>query len=247
MDTVTAVIPVRAGSRRIPNKNLAPFAGTTLLEHKIEVLKKVPEITRILVTSDSEKMLQIAAEHGASTHVRPAEYCDEKSLPFAETVRLVCSETEGDHILWAPCTSPLIEAETFSDAIRTYLTKQREGYDSLLAVEELKKFIWDKNHPLNYELGEKQVPSQLLPEWYTVVCGLTIIPRDKAIQWKYVYGGKVYMYKVDHITAIDIDEPTDFVIAEALYQYRKAKNTNISRGGVHCNISTMAANLREVA
>lgn len=220
MQTVTAVIPVRAGSRRIPNKNIAPFAGTTLLEHKIEVLKNVPEVTKILVTSDSKEMLEIAARHGASTHVRPAEYCDEKSLPFAETVRLVCSETDGDHILWAPCTSPLISAETFSDAIRTYFDKLDEGYDSLLAVEQLKKFIWDETKPLNYELGEKQVPSQLLPNWYTVVCGLSLIERKKAIEWKYVYGGKVYKYLVDHITAVDIDEPVDFIIAETLYKYR---------------------------
>lgn len=226
METVTAVIPVRSGSRRIPNKNIAPFAGTTLLEHKIEVLKRVPEVTKILVTSDSKEMLKLAAEHGAETHVRPLEYCDEKSLPFAETVRLVCSETEGDHILWAPCTSPLIEPETFSDAICVYLKKLQEGYDSLLAVEELKKFIWDREKPLNYELGEKQVPSQLLPDWYTVVCGLSIIPREKAIQWKYVYGGKVFQYLVDHITAIDIDEPIDFLIAETLYQYRESARMN---------------------
>lgn len=224
MQTVTAVIPVRAGSTRIPNKNIVPFAGTTLLEHKIEVLKKVPEITKVLVTSDSREMLEIAKKHGAETHVRPAEYCDEKSLPFAETVRLVCSETDGDHILWAPCTSPLIEPATFSDAIQVYLGKVQKGYDSLLAVEELKKFIWDKEKPLNYELGEKQVPSQQLPDWYAVVCGLSIISREKAIKWKYVYGGKMYQYVVDHITAVDIDEPVDLIIAETLFKYKNFDN-----------------------
>ncbi len=235
MKTVTAVIPVRAGSRRIPNKNIAPFAGTTLLEHKIEVLKAVPEITKILVTSDSEEMLSLAKKHGVATHVRPAEYCDEKTLPFAETVRLVCSQTDGDHILWAPCTSPLIEPKTFSDAIQTYFEKLQNGYDSLLAVEQLKKFIWDKEKPLNYELGEKQVPSQQLPDWYAVVCGLSLIPREKAVEWKYVYGGKVYQYVVDHVTAVDIDEPVDFVIAQALFRYReeiKQNNTaNVGGGG----------------
>ena len=222
MQTITAVIPVRAGSRRIPNKNLAPFAGSSLLEHKIEVLKQVPEVTKILVSSDSEKMLDVAAKHGAETHVRPAEYCDEKTLPFAETVRLVCSETDGDNILWAPCTSPLITSETFSAAINTYFEKREQGYDSLIAVEELKKFIWDENKPLNYELGEKQVPSQQLPNWYAVTCGIYLAPRKKAVEWKYICGGNVYKYVVDHITAVDIDDPIDMLIADTLLKWRSS-------------------------
>lgn len=45
---VTAVVPVRAGSRRLKNKNVAPFAGTNLLLNKIEQLKKVPEVERLV-------------------------------------------------------------------------------------------------------------------------------------------------------------------------------------------------------
>ena len=51
---LTAIIPVRAGSQRVKNKNLKPFAGTTLLEIKIETLKKVQGIDEIIVSSDSE-------------------------------------------------------------------------------------------------------------------------------------------------------------------------------------------------
>ena len=46
----TAVIPVREGSRRLKNKNIAPFAGTNLLINKIEQLKKVSEIDNIVVS-----------------------------------------------------------------------------------------------------------------------------------------------------------------------------------------------------
>lgn len=58
MRTITAVIPVRAGSRRLKNKNVAPFAGTNLLINKIEQLKKVDKINRIVVSSDSDMMLK---------------------------------------------------------------------------------------------------------------------------------------------------------------------------------------------
>ena len=54
MRTITAIIPVRAGSTRLKNKNVAPFAGTNLLVNKIHQLQDVKEITRIVVSSDSD-------------------------------------------------------------------------------------------------------------------------------------------------------------------------------------------------
>lgn len=218
MERITAIIPVRAGSRRMKNKNIAPFAGTTLLEHKIKVLKKVPEITRIVVTSDSEFMLELAEKNGVDIHKRAPEYCDEISKPFGETVRLVCSEVEGDHILWAPCTSPLVYPALYSQAIELYLKALKEGYDSLISVELFKHFMWDENAPLNYELGEKQVPSQQLPNLYVVTNGILLSPREKTIEWKYTYGHHPYKFEIDKFATVDIDDELDLIHAQAWLQ-----------------------------
>lgn len=98
---ITAVIPVRAGSRRLKNKNVAPFAGTNLLLNKIEQLKKVAGVERIVVTSDSDMMLEMAENAGALTHKRAPEFCDETTKTFGEVVRHVAESVEGEHILWA--------------------------------------------------------------------------------------------------------------------------------------------------
>lgn len=222
MERISAVIPVRAGSRRLKNKNLAPFRDSTLLEHKIEVLKKVPAITRIVVTSDSEEMLAIAKSHVVDIHRRPAEYCDEISKPFGETVKLVCSAIEGDHILWAPCTSPLVSPKLYSRAIEIYLEALEDGYDSLISVELFKHFMWDENGPLNYELGEKQVPSQQLPDLYVVTNGILLAPRAKTIEWKYTYGRNPYKFEVDKFSAVDIDDELDLIQAKAWLDSRDA-------------------------
>ena len=215
MERITAIVPVRAGSRRMKNKNIAPFNGTTLLEHKIEILKKVPEVTRIVVSSDSELMLEMAKRHGADIHRRPEEYCDEVSRPFGDTVRLVCSAVEGDHILWAPCTSPLIWPALYSQAIGLYLQALKDGYDSLISVELFKRFMWDEKGPLNYELGDKQVPSQQLPKLYVVTNGILLAPREKTIEWKYTYGRNPYKYAIDKAATVDIDDELDLLHAAA--------------------------------
>ena len=223
MNRVTAIVPVRAGSVRIKDKNIQPFNGTTLLEHKLEMLKKVPEITRIVVSSDSEYMLSLAEKHGVDTHRRPIEFCDEKTRTFGDTVELICSNVEGDHILWAPCTSPLIYPDLFSKGINLYLDNLNNGFDSLISVELFKHFMWDDEKPLNYELGDKQVPSQQLPNYYVVTNGILISPRESTVKWKYTYGRNPYKFMIDKFATVDIDDEVDLKIAETLLEMNKEK------------------------
>lgn len=56
---ITAVIPIRSGSQRVKDKNLRPFAGTTLMENKIDTLLKVPELDSIIVNTNSEEAISI--------------------------------------------------------------------------------------------------------------------------------------------------------------------------------------------
>lgn len=59
MTKVTAVIPIRSGSQRVKDKNLRPFADTTLMENKINSLLKVPELDSIIVNTNSEEAIEI--------------------------------------------------------------------------------------------------------------------------------------------------------------------------------------------
>ena len=62
MVKITAVIPIRSGSQRVKDKNLRPFAGTTLMENKIETLLKVPELDSIIVNTNSEEAIRTVTE-----------------------------------------------------------------------------------------------------------------------------------------------------------------------------------------
>lgn len=215
MKTVTAIIPVRAGSRRLRNKNIAPFAGTNLLVNKINQLKQVREITDIVVSSDSDLMLDMARRAGAKTHKRAAEYCDEQSRSFGEVVRHIAQSVEGDTILWATCTSPLVFPHHYEQAIAEYYPALEQGYDSLMSVESFKRYIWNEQGPLNYELGLKHVPSQQLPTLYFVTDGILMAPRQKMIEWAYFHGRNPYKFVVDKRTGCDIDDGLDLACARA--------------------------------
>ena len=99
MRKTVAVIPVRAGSRRLKNKNILPFGDSNLLVHKIRQLKKVEGI-EVVVSSDSPEMLRMAEAEGVGIHVRSRIYADEVSAPFGEVVANdLMSEVSGKLVL----------------------------------------------------------------------------------------------------------------------------------------------------
>lgn len=215
MNKITAIIPVRAGSTRLKNKNIAPFAGTNLLVNKINQLKQVKEINRIVVSSDSDLMLSMAKAVGADTHKRALEFCDEKTKTFGEVVRHIAESVDGDDILWATCTSPLVFPKDYREAIDAYYEALDNGYDSLMSVESFKRYIWNEEGPLNYELGLKHVPSQQLPTMYFVTDGILIAPRHKMIEWSYFHGRNPFKFLVNKRTGCDIDDGLDLACARA--------------------------------
>jgi N-acylneuraminate cytidylyltransferase len=215
MSTITAVIPVREGSRRLKNKNIAPFAGKNLLTYKISQLKEVGEISQIVVTSDSDLMLSLASKTNTATHKRAPEFCDEKSKSFGEVVRHVAESLEGDHILWATCTAPLVSPKHYSSAIKAYLKCLEDGFDSLMSVEIFKRYLWSDRGPLNYEMGVKHVPSQELEPLFFVTDGILIAPRDKMIEWSYFHGPNPYKHVLGKRESADIDDGLDLAKARA--------------------------------
>lgn len=213
----TAIIPVRAGSRRLNNKNIAPFGGTNLLLYKITQLKRVKSIGRIVVSSDSDKMLEFAKEEGVETHKRDIAYCDEKTKSFGEVVAHIAESVKGENIIWATCTSPLVFPKMYEEGIEAYTKAVLEdkAFDSLVSVEPFKRYMWDENGPLNYELGVKHVPSQELPVYYFITDGILIAPRQKMIEWNYFHGTSPFKLELPKRACVDIDDFLDLAVARS--------------------------------
>lgn len=216
----TAIIPVRAGSVRLPNKNILPFGESNLLIHKIRQLKKVSAIGEIIVSSDSELMLDMASQEGVSTHRRAIEYADEKTKSWGEIVSY-CAEhvCHGEHVMWAYCVTPLCDENNYIKAIEAYEENVlgAQAYDSVASVKIFKEYLWDESKPLNYNPGLGHVPSQQLPNWHVIVNGFFIAPRTNMITWNYQIGPHPYLMPITKREAIDIDDGEDFAMAQALY------------------------------
>ena len=216
----TAIIPVRAGSRRLKDKNISKFGKSNLLENKIDMLKKVNSIDNIIVSSDSDKMLEMALKKNVKTHKRTSEYCDEKTQPFGAVVKHLCEAVDSENIIWTPVTAPLISYETYLKSLDIYekYVLSNNVHDSLMTVEPFKRYIWNENGPINYELGLKHLPSQQLKELYFVNDGILIAPREKMIEWSYFHGPNPYKMPLDRIESTDIDDGIDLELAKFYYE-----------------------------
>lgn len=225
MHKYTAIIPVRGGSRRLPNKNILPFDESNLLLHKIGQLQKVDAIQKIVVTSDSEIMLDMAKGSGCLTHYRSKEYADEKTRNFGEVVEhVVLAICDGEtNVLWTPCVCPLIDESDYTSAIYHYQQQVliEERFDSIVSCKNIQEYIWNQDGPINYSVGVEHVPSQQLPIWRVVINGFFIARCQDMIRWKYNFGNHPLMIPIPKNKSIDIDDYDDYLMAQFFWERLK--------------------------
>lgn len=215
---IVAIIPVRKGSQRVPNKNFKPFANKSLLQIKIESLLQVPEINEIIINTDSDEAIEMAKKYKIKWHRRDKYYASSK-CNNSDYWKHLAETTNGDYLILAQVTAPLIKSETISKIIKRFM--ENEKYDSIMTVNLLKQFLWLNGKPLNYDINN--VPkSQDLPDIIFPTFSLSIISRDIQIQNSNVIGEKPDFYILNDIESVDIDYPIDFEIAE--YLYKKFRN-----------------------
>lgn len=218
-DNITAVIPVKKNSSRLPNKNILPFGTSTLLEHKITQLQSVNGISRILVTSDSDEMLEKANLMGVDAIKRPADLADE-SRPLTDFFDYISALINGDHMMWACCTSPLFSSKYMDSAVKKYFEALKAGHDSLITVTPFQHYLMDDDGPMNYQLpvdGALHSNSQDLPMLHAFTNGILMAPVEQVKLWRYNYGPKAFRLEVPQDVAIDIDTYFDYVAAAAWY------------------------------
>lgn len=215
-EIITAIIPVKGNSSRLPHKNILPFGESNLLIHKIRQLKEVGRISNIIVSSDSDRMLAMAEAEGVMAEKRPTQYADE-SLPISEFVTYLGETLPGDHIVWACATSPLVDAKLYEKAIEIYFDKLKEGYDSLVTVAPFQHYLMDENGPFNFMRGRAHTNSQNLKKLYLFTNGIQITPKEKYCEWGDRIGPKSYLMEVGRKEAIDIDDVYDYQMAKLLY------------------------------
>lgn len=210
---ITAVLPCRKGSTRLGfDKQLSNFAGTTLLDIKVNHLLESKYITDIILSTDDPNILNRYNHKKIKAYKRRPEH-----MVSTDSWTDMCLEyiSEGD-ILITMCTLPFFTE--YDKAIEKYKT---EDCDSLLTGRGIQSYVWNPEvkKMINYDRSvEKWPKSQELPIWYEVDCAVYMISYENMKKYHDKMGVKPYFYATNYLNSIDIDYKEEWDIAEKLWK-----------------------------
>jgi len=217
---VSVVIPVKAYSQRVHNKNWKYFyEDKCLLDIKIlQVMRVIPK-NKIFIYSDTEKALEIAAKYGVLGYI----YGTTK-LDWPETFYNIVMKVKSQYVMRAAVTTPFIGSSIIRDMIQTFILNEKQ-YDSIVAVERIQSRILDaKGQPYNFGEGipfhqggsKAHKQTQDLSPIFAEKPGVSMLPTETARKIKYGYGDRPYLFEIPALEIIDINTPDDWEAAQLL-------------------------------
>ena len=219
-----AIIPARAGSKGLPGKNTALINGKSLVQLAIESALSIPEVTRVIVTSDDVDIQKIASDLGAEVVVRPAELAQDNSpiesaiLHALQTLNL--DTTSKDVLTVIQPTSPLRNTQLLATSINNFIKSGSQG--SVFGVVEAEHhpakmlLVQGKNVVPFTKVADLSAPRQQLGRVVRQSGSIYITNLEQFISLGTLFIDPVAWVGVDGAEAIDIDTANDLRHAQAV-------------------------------
>tara|TARA_B100001121_G_scaffold217915_1_gene191236 strand:- start:695 stop:1393 length:699 start_codon:yes stop_codon:yes gene_type:complete len=232
MKKVLAIIPARAGSKGVKNKNIKSLDGKPLILYTIEEAKKSDQIDKIVVSTDSTEIAELSKKNGVEVpFIRPKELSTDSSLTY--DVVKHCIEyyknngEQFDIILLLQPTTPFRTVETINNSVK--ILKNKAAYTSVVSVIDV-----EGNHPLrmkeikdnfliNYidQGSENMNPRNELPKVYIRSGAIYAILTKSFYEEQSLVSNLCSPIILDKIETINIDSPLDFEFCEFILKKNK--------------------------
>lgn len=224
---VLGLIPAKAGSVRLPGKNIRPLAGKSLLERAIHSTRKSGICDRLCISTEDEKVALIArAAEVEVPFMRPA-YLARDPAGVVEVALHALDEWEGrgesfDTLVIVLPTSPFRSAADITGALETYLR---------LKVDFLMSVVRETHSPLSSLVLDAERLLPLHPEWLyrtgaratavlptLVRCNgaVTIVDVARFREERNYYAYPLGAFEMPVERSLDIDTEIEFAFAEFL-------------------------------
>ena len=209
MKTV-AIMPIKLINERCPGKNTKMLGDKPLLQHELDSLKKTGLCDSINVFCSSEDVIPFLPE-GVNFVKRP-EYLDLPTSNFTQIFTLFMEQNDADIYVYAHATAPFITVETMKQCIEAVKSGE---YDSAFCAIKLQDYLWQDGEPLNFDASNLPRTQDLKPI-YQETSGVYVFTKEVFEKYKRRIGKQPFIKEVSFKEAVDIDNPEDFDLAEAL-------------------------------
>lgn len=232
---ILCTICARGGSKGVPNKNIRELSGIPLIAHTIKQALDFKLISRVVVSTDSEKIAAISKLYGAEVpFMRPASLSDDVSakLPVIKhAVRYYIKELKykPDYVLDMDPTSPLRVAgdiekclnliinDSNCDSVITGYTSNKNPYFNMIELTPEGFAVLSKK-------SEKQITTrQNAPVVYAMNASIYAWKTDILLNQEHVISGRVKFFEMPEERSIDIDSEIDFKLVELFMKEGEGK------------------------
>lgn len=229
---ILAVIPARAGSKGIPNKNIRIIAGHPLIYYSIKNAVDSELITDVIVSTDSPQVQAVAKQMGVPVKWRDAALCADDVTLDAVIYDAIPEGEQFDYIVTMQPTSPTLRVETLDDAIRKTIDS---GVDTMISAINDPHLTWGEQDGKKVPNYEKRLNRQYLPPCYFET-GAFLIAKSSVVTPQGRIGANVDVFELPANQAYDVDTFEDLrCVVSALKRESVAiyVNGNNQRGMGH--------------
>ena len=205
-----AIMPIKLHNERCPGKNTRMLGTKPLLQHELDSLRETGLCDSINVFCSSEDVVPYLP--AGVNFVRRPEYLDLPTSNFTQIFTLFMEQNDADIYVYAHATAPFISVDTMKQCIEAV---QSGEYDSAFCAVKLQDYLWQEGEPLNFDATNLPRTQDLKPI-YQETSGVYVFTREVFEKYHRRVGKKPFIKEVSFKEAVDIDNPEDFDLAEAL-------------------------------
>jgi len=211
---VVAMIPLRGGSKSIPNKNMKLMAEKPLFWWVTSACRESRVFSSVVVSTESDEIAACVKAHFPDIAVlkRPAELAGDTTSTEAVMLHLA-DHHAFDYLCTVQATSPLLTAEHLRNGLGQLLL---ERYDSMVSCVRWRRFLWSSDgQPLNYDPRHRPM-RQDNPGVFMENGAFYFTKRAILLTNQCRLGGRIGVFEMPEETAVEVDNPTDWLIVEQL-------------------------------
>jgi len=231
---ILGLIPARGGSKGVKGKNIRPILGKPIISYAIECGLACPLIDHLVVSTDSEKIAEIAKQFGAEVpFIRPSELAQDDSpmMPVLEHALNACESLYEKNIrciVLLDATSPLTTSHDIERAIKLY---ESGDYDAVISAVPARRnpyfnmVVRDNGYiRLVLETDKPVTRRQDCPPVYDLNNAIWIFSRRAILEKKSRIPEKSTIYIMDETRSVDVDSEIDLKVLEALMKEKNVRH-----------------------
>ncbi|MDB9450830.1 acylneuraminate cytidylyltransferase family protein [Dolichospermum circinale] len=223
---IVALLPMKANSERVKGKNFKPLYNKPLFQWVLDSLTSLPQISKVVINTDARDILaanQLFDSERVEIRDRKPEICGDfvsMNLVIADDI----ANVPADVYLMTHTTNPLLSDATIQKALQQFLDAWENGSaDSLFTVNRFQtRFYRQDGTAINHD-PNNLIRTQDLEPWYEENSNLYIFTAESFAATGARIGKKPILFETPRLEAIDIDDQTDWNLAESVAQFINSK------------------------